>query len=116
MKKEPTFDDVKYLIDTLYVIGGKWKLPIMLSLSQGHTRYRDIQRSIPNITSRMLSKELKELELNKIVSRKVIEDYPVRIDYEITDYCKSFQPIIDLMIEWGKKHREYLKSVGKDNS
>lgn len=111
MKTTPTHDDVKYLMDTLYVIGGKWKLPIMLSLGQGNKRYRDILRNIPNITSRMLSKELKELELNNIITRNVHDDYPVRIDYEITDYCKSFQPIIDLMIEWGKKHREYLKSV-----
>ncbi len=106
-----SMEDVKYLMDTLYVIGGKWKLPIMLVLGEGKTRFRDIQRSIPNITGRMLSKELKELEMNKIVTRNVQDDYPVRIDYEITDYCRSFQPVIDLMIDWGKRHREYLKSV-----
>ena len=107
-KQAPQIEELKYLQDTLYVIGGKWKLPILFTLSQGISRYRDIQRNIPGITSRMLSKELKELEQNKIVSRKVHDDIPVRIAYEITSYCKSFDPIIRLMIDWGRSHRMYL--------
>jgi len=105
---EPQLGELKYLQDTLYVIGGKWKLQILFALSNGQKRYRDILRSIPEITSRMLSKELKELEMNKIIARKVYDETPVRVDYEVTHYCKSFDPIIRQMIDWGKAHRKYL--------
>jgi DNA-binding HxlR family transcriptional regulator len=54
--------EIQALQDTLYVIGGKWKLPIMNSLCNGNTRFREIERGIPGITTRMLSKDLKELE------------------------------------------------------
>lgn len=109
-KQDLAITELKYLQDTLYVISGKWKLQILFTLGNGHKRYRDILKNIPGITSRMLSKELKELELNKIVARKVYSDIPVRIDYEVTDYCKSFDPIIRQMIDWGKAHRVFLKT------
>ncbi len=105
---EPIQSDVKYLEDTLYVIGGKWKLHILLSLGKGNHRFKEIQRSIPGITSRILSKELKELELNQIIRRKVDANVCNKVDYEVLAYCKSFDPIIKLMIEWGKQHRKII--------
>ncbi len=107
-KLEPNQADVKYLKDTLYVIGGKWKLHILLSIGMGNQRFKEIQCSIPGITSRTLSKELKELELNQIITRKVDVDFVTKIDYEVLNYCKSFDPIIKLMIEWGKQHRKVI--------
>jgi DNA-binding HxlR family transcriptional regulator len=112
-RQEPTIEELKYLRDTLYVMGGKWKLPILFSLSKGINRFKEIQRSIPGITSRVLSKELKELEMNKIIVRNVNEDIPVRIGYEITDYCESFDPIIRLMINWGREHRSFLSHLDR---
>ncbi|MHA3789922.1 winged helix-turn-helix transcriptional regulator [Flavobacterium hauense] len=101
--------EMKYLQDTLYVINGKWKIPIINSLCNGNRRYREIQRSIPGITSRMLSKELKELEMNKII-RRVVKDEPgILVEYETTPYCKTFSEIILAMIDWGKQHYEVLK-------
>ncbi len=79
-KLEPIQEDVKYLKDTLYVMGYKWKLPILLSLGMGNQRFKEIQRSIPGITSRVLSKELKELELNQIITRKVDANLLTKID------------------------------------
>lgn len=114
-KQNPEISELKYLQDTLYVISGKWRLQILFTLSKGHKRYRDILKNIPGITSRMLSKELKELEQNKIVVRMVYDDSPVRIDYEITDYCESFDPIIRQMIDWGKRHRKYLSEIENRN-
>lgn len=108
--------EMKYLQDTLYVINGKWKIPIINSLCNGNRRYREIQRSIPGITSRMLSKELKELEMNKII-RRVVKDEPgVLVEYETTAYCKTFSEIILAMIDWGKQHYEVLKEEGGDSS
>jgi len=105
---EPSQEDVKYLQDTLYVIGGKWKLPILLSLATGNTRFRQIQSSLPGITSKTLSKELKELELNYMVSRKVDFNTSVKADYEVLTYCKSIDPVIKLIIKWGRQHRKVI--------
>ena len=101
---------IKYVQDTLYVISGKWKLPIMLAINSGNSRFREIQRSVPNITTKVLSKELKDLELNKLVIRKVFVDYPVSIEYSVSSYCKSLKPLIDEMIKWGYNHRKKLSS------
>ncbi|MDR6563595.1 MULTISPECIES: helix-turn-helix domain-containing protein [unclassified Arcicella] len=101
-------EEIQALQDTIYVLGGKWRLPIINSICNGNNRYREIQRSIPNITTRMLSRELREMELNKLIKRTVSEDSTTSVKYESTDYCKSFGPIILEMIKWGKQHREYI--------
>ncbi|KAA2242005.1 helix-turn-helix transcriptional regulator [Chitinophaga agrisoli] len=105
-------EEIQALQDTIYVVGGKWRLPIINSICNGNKRFRDIQRSIPGITTRMLSRELKEMELNKLINRTVYADTPVTVEYTSTDYCYSFGPIILAMIDWGKKHRK--KITGKD--
>lgn len=100
--------EMQAIQDTIYVIGGKWKLPIINSICNGNKRFREIERSIPGITTRMLSKELKELEMNKLITRTVYPDSPVLIHYESTDYCKTFSPIITEMIRWGAEHRKKI--------
>lgn len=100
---------MKYVQDTLYVISGKWKMMIILAICAGNNRFKEIQRAIPDITPRMLSKELKELEQNKLVVRKVYDESPVLIEYGTTPYCKSFGAIIHEMIRWGKEHRNIIK-------
>ena len=101
--------EIQALQDTIYVIGGKWKLPIINSICNGNKRFREIERSIPGITTRMLSRELKEMELNKLISRTVHHGPPVLVEYESTDYCKTFGPLILTMIKWGIEHREKIK-------
>ena len=102
-------DEVRALQDTIYVIGGKWKLPIINSICNGNTRFKEIERSIPGITRRMLSRELKEMEANKIIRRTVKDTIPVTIEYSSTDYCYSFGNIILEMIKWGQDHRKMIK-------
>lgn len=102
-------EEVKALQDTIYVIGGKWKLPIINSICNGNKRFREIERSIPGITTRMLSRELKEMEMNKLIKRTVSPDSPVLVEYESTPYCKTFGNIILAMIEWGKEHKKYIQ-------
>lgn len=102
-------EEVQALQDTIYVIGGKWKLPIINAICNGNKRFREIERSIPGITTRMLSRELKEMELNKIIRRKEDPDSPVKVEYEATDYCYSFGHIILEMIRWGKEHRKKIR-------
>lgn len=103
-------EEVQALQDTLYVLGGKWKLPIINSICNGNHRFKDIKESIPGITSRMLSKELKDMELNNLVKRTEDRDAKVPILYESTTYCQSFGPIILEMIKWGISHRNHIKN------
>ncbi|MGJ1361192.1 winged helix-turn-helix transcriptional regulator [Sphingobacterium spiritivorum] len=98
----------KALQDTIYVIGGKWKLPIIYSICNGNKRFRDIERSIPGITTRMLSRNLKELEENKLITRTVSGDMSVTVEYEFTEYSKEYGNLITQMIEWGKKHHQII--------
>jgi len=99
-------EELQALQDTLYFIGGKWRIPIINSICNGNKRFREIERSIPGITTRMLSKELKDMEMNKLVKRTVYTDTPVLIEYEPTAYCRSFGDIIQAMIAWGREHRK----------
>lgn len=94
--------------DTLDVISGKWKLPIMGSLIQGKKRFKELERDIPNITPRMLSKELRELEVNQLVSRTVYSTIPPTVEYELTPYGNTLKKVLEAMAEWGTQHRKRI--------
>lgn len=109
-KEKWNFEDkIKFVQDTQYVIGGKWKLPIIISIYHKNNRFNEILSSIPKITNRVLSKELRHLEENELVSRKVYDDYPARIEYTLTEYCHSITEVLEAMERWGKQHRERIK-------
>lgn len=92
--------------DTLNVISGKWKLPIIGSLIYGKKRFKELEREIPKITPRMLSKELRDLEANGIVNRTVLNTVPVKVEYELTPSGHSFRKVLDVMVQWGLQHRK----------
>ncbi len=100
--------------DTLDILGGKWKIPILLSLSCGKKRFKEIQRDINGITAKMLSKELKELEMNQIISRTV-SNSTFGVEYSVTIYCKSLEKIIDGLKEWGDHHRALIFKLPIEN-
>lgn len=91
--------------DTMNVLSGKWKLPIIASLLYGKTRFKDIQSNIEKITPRMLSKELKELELNGVIKRRVYDSTPIRIEYKLTESGEKIVSVLDAMVDWGIAHR-----------
>lgn len=101
--------DQRALQDAIYVIGGKWTLLVMTAICSGNKRFRDIQRSVPGITPRMLTKELRDMEMNNLIVRTVYDDSPVSVEYTSTHYCSTFAPIVKEMIAWGKKHRMLLR-------
>ncbi|MCW3465357.1 winged helix-turn-helix transcriptional regulator [Chitinophaga nivalis] len=94
--------------DALDVISGKWKLPIIIAVSSGHKRFRDIERSIPRITSKVLSKELKDLETHKLVKRTVYDSQPVSVEYTLTPYADTLNSVIDALHRWGLQHRKKI--------
>jgi DNA-binding HxlR family transcriptional regulator len=99
--------------DTLYVLSGKWKLPIIVALSSGAMRFKDLQRELEDITPKILSKELKELELNEFVTRTVYATSPVTVEYALTKYSGSLDNIIAEMREWGLQHRKRLMNSSR---
>lgn len=94
--------------DALEVLNGKWKLPIIISLSFGNKRFSEMAREIPKITDRMLSKELRELEMNQLVRRTVYDTIPVVVEYSLTDYGDSLDKVIDELRKWGTQHRKRI--------
>ena len=109
-KEEKRFQEkIRAIQDTMFVMGGKWKIPIILSIYSGNKRFNDISNSIPKITNRVLSKELKHLEENLLIIRKVIDDYPVRIEYAVTSYGLGLEEIAKPLESWGKKHQKKIR-------
>src|ERR1700722_9892629 len=99
--------------DTLYVLGGKWKLPIIIALFSGPQRFRELQRSLETITPKVLSKELKDLELNEFIIRTVYPTTPVTVEYQATEYSQSLGDVLFAMRNWGEQHRARLKQTYK---
>lgn len=86
----------------LSVIGGKWKPVIIFCIVNGVDRFGAMQRAVPGITKQMLTKQLRELEADKLISRKVYAEVPPRVDYTLTDKGRSILPVIAEMKSWGE--------------
>lgn len=97
--------------DCLDIFSGKWKLPILGALMEGKKRFKELERSIPNITPRMLSKELRELEINQLVKRTVYDTVPVTVEYEMAPYGHSLKKVLMEMKEWGAQHRKRIMTT-----
>lgn len=95
--------------DTLDILKGKWKIAIISCLGFGTLRFLELQREVEGIGAKMLSKELQDLESNGLVLRKVCDTKPITVEYELTDYGRTLQDIIDEMVKWGKSHREKIQ-------
>ena len=98
--------------DALYSIGGKWKLMIIISIARGNHRFTELQRQVKGISARVLSSELKDLELNGFIIRKVTAGYPVTIEYELLPYSQTLEEVVGAMTRWGMQHRERIKMEG----
>lgn len=96
--------------DAISVLSGKWKLPIIISLQFGNKRFSEIAKDIPKITDRMLSKELRDLEMNKLIKRTVYDSVPVVVEYSLTEYGESLDDLIRELYKWGSKHRKKVMS------
>ncbi len=96
--------------DTLNVLSGKWKMPIIATLLYGKNRFKDLQENIEKITPRMLSKELKELEINGVVERIVHNSTPVKIEYQLTNSGEQIVSVLNAMVDWGIAHRNQIIS------
>jgi DNA-binding HxlR family transcriptional regulator len=101
------------IADALYAIGGKWKLRIIVGLKDGTKRFNELQRLIDGISAKVLSSELKELEMNGFIKRNVFTSTPVVVEYELTEYANTLKDVLDTLSEWGAMHREKVRKSMK---
>ncbi len=93
------------VMTTLGIIGGKWKPGILWILEQHQVlRFGELNRQIPSISQKVLSQQLRELEIAGIVHREIFAEVPPRVEYSITDYGKSLTPVLNEMAQWGMQH------------
>jgi len=98
--------------DSMDVLNGKWKISIISSICYyNKRRFSDILNDVTGISNKMLSKELKELEINKLIKRTVLDTQPITVQYELTQHGRTLQTIIKNLTEWGIEHRKEI--IGK---
>ncbi|CAH0283780.1 putative HTH-type transcriptional regulator YtcD [Chryseobacterium sp. Bi04] len=98
--------------DSLDVLGGKWKLMILRYLTNRPDQkihFKKLERGIEGISAKMLSKELKELETNLLITRTIQDTKPITVIYAVTEYGKSVFPVTETLVNWGILHREKIK-------
>lgn len=113
IKREATCEqELAAIRDSLEILGGKWKLRIMRYLNNHideKNTFKRIQREVEGISAKMLSKELRELEINLLVTRTVMETRPITVNYAMTEYGLSVFPVTETLVDWGLNHREKIK-------
>ena len=106
---------LKPVRDALDTLNGKWKLPIIIALSFGEKRFTEIAQEVQGITDRMLSKELRDLELNGLVKRNIQDSYPVKVTYALTEHSVSLHTVIDALKNWGILHKKKLQDECREH-
>jgi DNA-binding HxlR family transcriptional regulator len=97
--------------DAVDVLNGRWKVLIIVALSFGKKRFKELSKDIGKITDKSLSKELKHLEMNKLITRTVYDTFPPTVEYAITQHGISLEKVIRELGVWGELHRK--KIIGK---
>lgn len=99
---------------TLKILGGKWKILILWHLKDEARRFSELKRLMPEITEKMLIQQLRELEKDEIINRKVYSDVPPKVEYSFTSYGRSLEPALKVLCEWGEEHLKRFKSDQKE--
>lgn len=102
---------IRAIQDIMDVLGGKWKISIVTCVCFQPRRFSELLKLVDGISGKVLSRELKDLEMNKLVSRTVKDTQPVTVEYALTEYGATFKELIQIMAEWGVKHRRAI--IGK---
>lgn len=95
--------------DVMDLLNGRWKVAIIACLCSEKMRYSELLRTVNGISGKMLSRDLKELEMNHLIIRKVLDTKPITVEYEITEYGSTLKNLTAVIAEWGLNHREKIK-------
>jgi DNA-binding HxlR family transcriptional regulator len=99
------------LRNSFLVVNSKWKLPIIVAMNKGTRHFRGLERSVPGISTKVLAKELKELEAHQFIARTVHPGPPVVVDYHVLPYAQSLDPVIEVLKAWGIQHQQRLDAL-----
>lgn len=114
MDIQPSYCQISEALD---IIVGKWKPVILMNLMEtSPLRFNELRKRIPDITQKMLTKHLRELETEDIIKRKIYPEIPPKVEYSITDYGKTLFPVLNMMHEWGIQHKEHKEVLQQQNS
>ena len=102
-KKIKIYQNTCSLKDVLDIIGGKWAMPIIYHLSKGKMRFKELERTVEGINTRMLVKELKNMEVNGIITREVFATVPPTVEYTLTNKGEKLLPSIVSLHTWGQE-------------
>jgi len=97
-----------HMFDALDVLKGRWRLPILLSLLYGDKRFSEISKDVSGISDKILAKDLKEMELNKLIKRTILDTFPPTVVYSITEHGKSVEKVLIELTNWGILHRKVI--------
>lgn len=95
------------------LIGGKWKLPILYNLRDGTKRFSQLQKALPQVTQKMLTQQLRELERDGLIDRKVYAEIPPKVEYSVTLLTKKLEPILSSLCAWGVEYQNMRGQVKK---
>ncbi|AJA49573.1 transcriptional regulator, HxlR family [Clostridium pasteurianum DSM 525 = ATCC 6013] len=93
---------------TINILSGKWKIAILWNLSKGAVRFNELKRMLPGITHKILTMQLRELERDKMIYRKVYNEIPPKVEYGLTEVGKSIRPVLKSMCDWGKEYKNLI--------
>ena len=99
------------ITNSLKLIGGKWKIAIIYNLIDGPKRFGELKKILPPITQQMLTKQLREMERDQLVHRKVYEVIPPKVEYSLTKFGRSLGPVMDSWCKWGKTNQKTIQQI-----
>ncbi len=100
----------------LEVIGGKWKGVILFHLLGGTKRFNELMRLMPDVTQRMLTRQLRELEADRIIDRRVYPEIPPKVEYSLTAFGKTLEPVLRMLQQWGAEYLGLITQIRKQQS
>lgn len=104
------------MVNALKLIGGKWKIAIIYNLKGEPLRFGELKRILSPITQQMLTKQLREMERDMLVNRKVFEVIPPKVEYSLTEFGKSFKPVLNSLCKWSSNYEELMETISQDRS
>jgi len=103
------------ITNSLKLIGGKWKISIINNLRKGPTRFGELKRILAPITQQMLTKQLREMERDRLIKRNVYEVVPPKVEYSLTEFGSSLGPVLDSWCKWGNENQRVMQAIFEEH-